>query len=89
MIQRLDLPRRARAAGWHLLISALVAGVAAALVFGLWFPGIYRSVAGGRDLAVIGAIQLAGLIYGLYSVYQARPVAMVFETDRFRVISAE
>ena len=121
MIQRFDLPSRARAAGLHLLISALVAGLAGALVFGLWFPGIYRSVAGGRDLfllvsvvdvvlgplltfavfnmkkgwphlrrdlAVIGAIQLAALVYGLYSVYQARPVAMVFETDRFRVISA-
>ena len=121
MLQRLDLCSRARAAGIHLLISAAVAVVAAALVFGVWFPGIYREVAGGRDLfmlitsvdvvlgplltfavfnlkkgwphlrrdlAVIGVIQLAALVYGLVTVYGARPVAMVFESDRFRVISA-
>ncbi|MDP3822172.1 MAG: TfpX/TfpZ family type IV pilin accessory protein [Burkholderiales bacterium] len=121
MFERLDFPRRARAAGLHLLISLAVAAVAAGLVFGVWFPGIYRQVAGGRDLfwlitsvdvvlgplltfavfnikkgwphlrqdlAVIGAIQLAALAYGLFTVYGARPVAMVFETDRFRVIAA-
>ena len=121
MFERLDLPRRARAAGLHLLISLAVAAVAAGLVFGVWFPGVYRQVAGGRDLfwlitsvdvvlgplltfavfnikkgwphlrrdlAVIGAIQLAALAYGLVTVYGARPVAMVFETDRFRVIAA-
>ena len=121
MLQRLDLPRRTRAAGIHLLLSAAVAAAAAGLVFGVWFPGIYRLVAGGRDLfvlitsvdvvlgplltfavfdlkkdwphlrrdlAVIGAIQLAALVYGLHAVYQSRPVGMVFETDRFRVITA-
>jgi hypothetical protein len=41
-----------------------------------------------RDLAVIVALQLAALAYGLYTVYLARPVALVFEKDRFRVISA-
>jgi hypothetical protein len=120
MLKRLDLSNRARAAGVHLLVSAAVAAAAAALVFGVWFPGIYRQVAGGRDLfvlitsvdvalgplltfavfnvkkgwrhlrrdlAVIGAIQLTALIYGLVAVYGARPVAMVFETDRFRVIT--
>lgn len=120
MLKQLDLGRRARAAGIHLLISAAVAAVAAALVFGVWFPGIYRQVAGGRDLfilitsvdvvlgplltfavfnlkkgwphlrrdlAVIGVIQLAALVYGLVTVYGARPVAMVFEADRFRVIT--
>ena len=120
MLKTLDLRRRARAAGIHLLISAAVAAVPAALVFGVWFPGIYRQVAGGRDLfilitsvdvvlgplltfavfnlkkgwphlrrdlAVIGVIQLAALVYGLVAVYDARPVAMVFETDRFRVIT--
>jgi hypothetical protein len=120
MFERLDFRWRAKAAGIHLLISSAVAIVAAALVFGVWFPGIYRQVAGGRDLfvlvssvdvvlgplltfavfnlkkdwselrrdlAVIGAIQLAALVYGLITVYGARPVAMVFETDRFRVIT--
>lgn len=120
MLEQFNLPGRARAAGIHLLISAAVAAAAAALVFGVWFPGIYRQVAGGRDLfilitsvdvvlgplltfavfnlkkgwphlrrdlAVIGVIQLAALVYGLVAVYGARPVAMVFETDRFRVIT--
>jgi hypothetical protein len=121
MLQRLDFPRRARAAGVHLLISGFVAALAAALVFGVWYPDIYRLVAGGRDLfllitavdvalgplltfavfnvkkgwphlrrdlGLIGLIQLAALIYGLYTVYGARPVAMVFEVDRFRVVTA-
>jgi hypothetical protein len=121
MLQHLDLPRRARAAGIHLLISAVVAALAAALVFGVWYPGIYRVLAGGRDLfllimavdvvlgplltfavfnlkkgwphlrrdlAIIGLIQLAALVYGLYTVYGARPVATVFEVDRFKVVTA-
>jgi hypothetical protein len=41
-----------------------------------------------RDLVVIGVLQLAALIYGLYTVYQVRPVAMVLEVDRFRVVMA-
>lgn len=121
MLGRLDLRRRARAAGFHLLISATFAALAAALVFGLWYPGFYRVVAGGRDLfllvtsvdvilgplltfavfnlakgwrhlrrdlAVIGVIQLAALVYGLHTVYIVRPVALAFEVDRFRVIAA-
>ena len=121
MLQGFDLARRARAAGIHLLISALVAALAAALVFGLWYPGVYRLLSGGRDLfllviavdvvlgplltftvfnlkkgwphlrrdlAIIGAIQLAALSYGLHTVYVARPVALVFEVDRFRAVTA-
>jgi hypothetical protein len=121
MLDRLDILRRARAASIHLLISAAFAALAAALVFGLWFPGIYRHIAGGRDLfvlittvdvvlgplltfvvfnlqkgwphlkrdlALIAVIQLGALVYGLFTVYQARPIALVFETDRLRVISA-
>lgn len=109
------------AAGWHLLISAVIAALAAALVFGLWYPGAFRLLAGGqglfllvvsvdvvlgplltfavfnrakgwphlrRDLAVIGVLQLSALAYGLHAVYAARPVAIVFEVDRFRVVSA-
>ena len=41
------------AAGWHLLASALVAAVAAGLVFGVWFPYPYREVVGGRELFLI------------------------------------
>lgn len=120
IMKHFNLASRLKAAGIHLSISALIAGMAAALVFGLWYPWPFRSAAGGqalflliisvdlvlgpaltfvvfnrtktrshlvRDLAVIAALQLAGLSYGLYTVYLARPVAVVFEVDRFRVIS--
>jgi hypothetical protein len=40
-----------------------------------------------RDLAVIVAFQLGALAYGLHTVYIARPVALVLENARFRVIS--
>lgn len=122
MLKRLDLQSRARAAGIHLLITATVAALAAALVFGLWYPGAYRRLSGGRelfllvvgvdlalgplltfsvfdlrkgwkhlrrDLATIGLIQMAALTYGVHTVWIARPIAMVFETDRFRVITAD
>jgi hypothetical protein len=39
-----------------------------------------------RDLAVVVLLQLAGLGYGLYTVQLARPVHMVFERERFRVV---
>lgn len=39
-----------------------------------------------RDLAVVALLQLAGLAYGLWTVQLARPVHMVFEYDRFRVV---
>jgi hypothetical protein len=41
-----------------------------------------------RDLTVVGLIQLAALGYGLWSVCVARPVHLVFEYDRFRVVHA-
>ena len=41
-----------------------------------------------RDLTVVALIQLAGLGYGLWSVYVARPVHLVFELDRFRAVHA-
>ncbi len=117
----LALRDRLRAAGWHLLLSLLVAALAAALVFGLWYPGAFRGLSGGRslfllvvtvdvvlgplltfaifdprkgwphlrrDLAIIVALQLAALAYGLHTVYIARPVVLTFERDRFRVVTA-
>ncbi|MDZ7920963.1 TfpX/TfpZ family type IV pilin accessory protein [Rhodoferax sp.] len=41
-----------------------------------------------RDLTVTGLLQLAALGYGLWTVAVARPVHMVFEIDRFRVVQA-
>jgi hypothetical protein len=112
---------RLRAAGVHFGISMLIAGLAALLVFALWYPYPYREISGGRelfllvvavdvvlgplltfavfnrakpwtelrrDLAVVCLLQLAGLGYGVWTVAAARPVHLVFEIDRFRVIHA-
>lgn len=111
----------AKASLLHFGGSLLVAGLAAALVFGIWFPYPYRELAGGRelfllvvivdvicgplltavlfnpkkpkrelvlDLSLVALVQLAALGYGLYSVAAARPVYLVYEVDRFRVVSA-
>lgn len=116
----LQLRSRLRAAGIHLLLSALAGLLAAGLVFGLWYPGAYREMAGGRglfllitsvdvvlgplltlvafnlkkprselrrDLAIIAVLQLSALVYGLHTTYAARPVALVYEVDRFRVVA--
>ena len=41
-----------------------------------------------RDLGIIGLLQLAALAYGMWTVAVARPVHLVFEIDRFRVVHA-
>lgn len=40
-----------------------------------------------RDLGLVACIQLAALGYGLHSLSLARPLALVHEVDRFRVVS--
>jgi len=107
--------------GQHFLISLAIAGLAAVLVFGYWYPSAFASLAGGlelftlvvavdvvcgplltlvlynpvkprgelvRDLGFVVLIQLAALGYGLQTVWLARPLYLVLETDRFRVITA-
>lgn len=39
-----------------------------------------------RDLAVVVVLQLAGLTYGLYTVYIVRPQVLALEGDRLRVV---
>lgn len=41
-----------------------------------------------KDLLVIATFQLAAISYGLWVVASARPVHMVFEIDRFRIVHA-
>ena len=41
-----------------------------------------------RDLAFVVGIQSAALFFGLFTVWQARPLFLVHEIDRFKVISA-
>ncbi len=40
------------------------------------------------DLAVIAAIQLVALFYGVYALYGARPAYIVFTADRFEAVAA-
>lgn len=40
------------------------------------------------DYSVVGAVQLAALIYGVYSLSISRPIFLVFVKDRIEVISA-
>lgn len=40
-----------------------------------------------RDLSVIAVLQLAALGYGLWTMYQVRPVYLVHEVDRFKVVT--
>ncbi len=44
-------------------------------------------LAWGVDLSLIIFLQVAALAYGLFTLSQARPIAIVYEVDRFRVIS--
>ncbi|MDO9483871.1 MAG: TfpX/TfpZ family type IV pilin accessory protein [Hydrogenophaga sp.] len=49
----LRLKPAADAAFKHLLLSLLMAGVVAALVFGIWYPGPYGELAGGQNLFLL------------------------------------
>jgi hypothetical protein len=119
-----DHSRLAFALRWaagHLLVSTAVVGLAALLVFGIWYPSPWRQLLGVAgvfglvvgvdlvcgplltlvlaspkksrkerwvDLSLVGAIQLVALAYGLWAVFAARPVALVFEVDRLTIVSA-
>lgn len=105
----------------HLLISALVAGGSAAVVFGLLYPpplhhllgvgAIYLLLLGvdvacgplltlvlasptksvrerWLDFSLVGLVQIVALLYGLHSLWLARPVVLAFETDRLVVVTA-
>lgn len=41
-----------------------------------------------RDLAIIGIVQLAALMYGAHALFIARPAFVVFNTDRFDLVVA-
>ncbi len=114
-------PDRLKASAIHLSASLVIAALAAALVFGVWYPYPYRDISGGRelfllvvsvdvvmgplitlavfnrrkplielkrDLLIVVLLQLGALAYGLWTVSVARPVHLVFEIDRFRVVHA-
>ena len=41
-----------------------------------------------RDMGVIVLLQVGALVYGLTTAFQARPVYLVYEVDRFRTVVA-
>ncbi len=41
-----------------------------------------------KDLLVIGLLQIGALAYGMLTLFDARPVHIVFERDRFQVVHA-
>jgi hypothetical protein len=119
-MRALRLRSRLKAAAIHSLGSALVAAILGIFVFAIWYPGIYRPLAGGttlyalvtcvdltlgpvltfvvfniskprkelfRDIAIIVALQVCGLAYGTYTVFEARPIALVLEVGRFRLVT--
>lgn len=69
-----------------LLVSVDVI-LGAVLTFSVFSLGKRRSVL-IRDLAVIAALQLTALGYGLWTMYAVRPVYLVHEVDRFKVVTA-
>lgn len=42
-----------------------------------------------RDLAVIGAVQTAALVYGVHAAYAGRPVFVVFDVKQFETVAAK
>ena len=70
---------------WILMGVDVVCGP---LLTGLLFSPSKSSRELAVDLTLIAVLQLSALIYGIYSISQARPVAVVFESDRFVAVSA-
>lgn len=54
------------------------------IIFNRTKPG--RELA--TDLTIVGLLQVAALIYGLWTVFMARPVHLVFEYSRMSVVHA-
>jgi len=109
------------AAGIHFLVTLLLAALAAALIFYVWFPGAFATMIGGTtlflmvvgidvalgplisliifnskkprrelviDYTVIGAVQIAALVYGVFTLAASRPVFVVFHGERLEIVRA-
>ncbi len=73
----------------HIFVLLLAVDVVCGPLLTLVLASPYKS---GRerwlDFSLIGLVQLAALLYGLHSVWVARPVVLAFESDRLVVVSA-
>ena len=79
---------QAYAAGLVTLLSILVVVdlvIGPALTLVVFKPG-KKSLK--FDMGVIAAIQIAALVFGVASIYQARPVYFAFVIDRFETVAA-
>jgi hypothetical protein len=73
--------------GLFVLIVAVDVVLGPLITFVVFAPGKpHREL--WRDLSIVVAVQLAALVYGLTVMYEARPVVLALETNRFRVVSA-
>ena len=105
----------------HFVATLLLAGVAAALIFVVWYPEPFHEMIGGSELfllivasdltlgpllslivynsrksrralltdyTVVGAVQIAALVYGINVMADARPVYVAFSADRFDIVLA-
>jgi hypothetical protein len=119
LIMNINWRERFIAAGIHFLVTLALAGLAAALIFFVWFPGAMADMVGGTklflmvvgidlalgplisliifnskkprrelviDYIVIGVVQIAALIYGVYTVAATRPAFIVFHGDRLELV---
>jgi hypothetical protein len=110
-----------KASATHLLLTVLIAALAAILVFYVWYPWPFYEIVSGRelfwlvigvdavcgpmltlvlwnpakstrelalDMSIVGLVQVAALAYGMSTVTDSRPVRLVFEVDRIRLVSA-
>jgi len=110
-----------RAFGIHFTATLIVALLAAALIFLVWYPAPFGTMVGGLklfllitgcdlalgplisliiynsrksrlalvfDYTVVGLVQIAAFVYGVYAVSQARPAYVAFVKDRLEVIAA-
>jgi len=69
---------------WLLLLVDIVLGPVITLII---FNPKKKEL--NRDLAMVVAVQLGALFYGLNAVYSARPVYVIFSIDRFDLVFAK
>lgn len=105
----------------HFVVTLLLAGIAAALIFFVWFPDPLQTMIGGTELfmlvvgcdlalgplmslviynsrksrrelitdyTVVGLVQIAALVYGVFILSGTRPVYVTFVSDRYEVVTA-
>ena len=62
--------------------------VAGPLLTGVVFNPRKKILERMTDISVIAILQIAALSYGIWSIFSARPIHVVFEYDRFRIVHA-